>query len=104
MSIDAPEPSPQVKVADIETPPGGGGLFAGPMLPAIAARIGVRLLRRPLRVGRWVLAARRRDVADVLRRDLDFQIAPVNASRMEAVDGPFILARDGRSATARSRC
>ncbi len=41
-----------------------------------------------------MLAARHRDVSEVLRRDLDFRIAPVNAARIEAVNGPFVLGMD----------
>ena len=41
-----------------------------------------------------VLATRHEDVMEVLKRDLDFLIAPVNAERMEQVNGPFILGMD----------
>jgi cytochrome P450 len=78
----------------ILTPPSGGSLLFSPTLTGIAAWIGVRLLCRPLRFGKYVIAARHRDVDEVLRRDLDFRIAPVNAARMDAVNGPFILGMD----------
>ena len=83
-----------VRLADIETPSGGGGLLLGPTLPGLAARIGARALNKPLRLGDRVIVARHRDVAEVLRRDLDFRIAPVNAARIDAVNDPFILGMD----------
>jgi cytochrome P450 len=78
----------------ILTPPSGGSLLFSPTLTGIAAWIGVRVLCKPLRIGKYVIAARYRDVDEVLRRDLDFRIAPVNAAKMEAVNGPFILGMD----------
>ena len=92
-----------VAFKDIETPAGGGGLLAGPTLPGLAAAIGVRLLKRPVRFGKIVIAARHSQVSEVLRRDLDFRIAPVNAGRIQAVNGPFVLGmdRDDRLITER---
>ncbi len=78
----------------IRTPAGGGGPLLGPTLPGIAAWLGVRLLKKPLKLGGVVIAASHRDVSEVLRRDLDFRIAPVNAGRIEAVNGPFVLGMD----------
>jgi cytochrome P450 len=65
-----------------------------PFLPGLAARLGARLLDKPLKVGSTVIAVRHRDVTEVLRRDLDFRIAPVNAGRIDEVNGPFILGMD----------
>jgi cytochrome P450 len=78
----------------IRTPRGGGGLLKGPGLPGLAARLGAGLLGKPLRLGGTVIAARHRDVSEVLRRDLDFLIAPVNAARIDAVNGAFVLGMD----------
>lgn len=39
-------------------------------------------------VNRW------NDVEEVLRRDLDFQIAPINGARIDEVNGPFVLGLD----------
>jgi cytochrome P450 len=47
-----------------------------------------------LRVGRLVVVSRHDDVVEVLARDGDFTIAPVNAARMERWSGPFILGMD----------
>jgi cytochrome P450 len=33
-------------------------------------------------------------VEDILRRDLDFQIAPINGGRIDEVNGPFVLGLD----------
>lgn len=74
-----------------------GRLLSGPRLPAAAAQWGARAAARrgkPWRVGTTVIAARHCDVRELLSRDLDFRIAPVNANRMEEVNGPFILGMD----------
>ena len=42
--------------------------------------------------------ARHADVVEVLHRDLDFRIAPVNETRIDEVNGPFVLGMD-RGAT-----
>lgn len=79
---------------EIRTPLGGGGVLANARIPAIAAWVGVRILNKPLRIGKTVIAARHRDVSQVLARDLDFRIAPVNGACIEAVNGPFVLGMD----------
>ena len=90
---------------EIATPPGSNGLFAsllaGPTLPALAARLGAELAawwRDPIRFGDIVIVARHANVMEVLHRDLDFLIAPVNEKRIVEVNGPFVLGMD-RSAT-----
>lgn len=89
---------------DVATPPGSGGLFAlllqGPTLPALAARLGAKLAAwcDPIRFGEFVIVARHEHVLEVLHRDLDFLIAPVNEKRIVEVNGPFVLGMD-RSAT-----
>ncbi len=90
-------------LASIAVPPGGGGPLLGPGLPGLAARLGARFLSRPLRLGANVVAVRHRDVSEVLRRDLDFLIAPVNASRIDEVNGPFILGMDRGDALTTER-
>jgi cytochrome P450 len=45
--------------------------------------------------GKQAFVPRYDDVQDVLRRDGDFRIAPINAKRIEGVMGPFILGMDG---------
>ena len=90
---------------DIATPPGSNGLFAsllaGPTLPALAARLGAKFAAwwcDPIRFGDIVIVARHANVVELLHRDLDFLIAPVNEKRIVEVNGPFILGMD-RSAT-----
>lgn len=89
---------------DVATPPGSGGLFAlllrSPTLPALAARLGAKLATwcDPIRFGDFVFVARHEHVLEVLHRDLDFLIAPINQKRIVEVNGPFVLGMD-RSAT-----
>jgi cytochrome P450 len=89
-ALNAPGAPPR----SIVTPAGGGGVLAEPGLPGLAARLGARFLSEPVSIGGIVLAPRHRDVAEALRRDLDFVIAPVNAARIDEVNGPFILGMD----------
>jgi cytochrome P450 len=72
-------------------------LTAAPVL-RIAARLAARLAPRRIDVRGTVAVFRWHDVADVLDRDADFRIAPVNAARIEAVSGPFILGMDRSAA------
>ena len=90
---------------DIATPPGSNGLLAsllaGPTVPALAARLGAKIAAwwcDPIRFGDIVIVARHANVMEVLHRDLDFLIAPVNEKRIVEVNGPFVLGMD-RSAT-----
>lgn len=66
-------------------------------MPGFAARLGAKLAARkgkPWRVGTTVIAARHADVRELLSRDLEFLIAPVNAGRIDEVNGPFVLGMD----------
>lgn len=90
---------------DIATPLSSSGFFgsllSGPALPALAARLGAKLARwlgDPIRFGQTVIVARHATVLEVLHRDLDFLIAPINEQRIVEVNGPFVLGMD-RSAT-----
>lgn len=95
----------------IRTPPRGFSLLApllsGRTLPAFLARLGLRLAvgrGGPLTLGGNVLVVRHADVTEMLRRDLDFIIAPINADRIKAVNGgPFILGMDRSLALIRER-
>ncbi len=81
----------------IATPRSRATIGTGRAVPAFLAWIGARLAAfwaKPFKVGSTVVAARHEDVQAVLARDLDFLIAPVNASRIEAVNGPFVLGMD----------
>jgi cytochrome P450 len=84
-----------------------GLLVGGRVLPDFAARIGIRLARgygKPFRFLKWVIAARHAQAADVLARDLEFGIAPINAAKIDEVNaGPFILGMDRSEALERER-
>jgi cytochrome P450 len=106
--MNAPKPAP---VSDVATPAGNGGflvgLSSGQKVPALAARIGASIgsfLGRPIRIGNKVIAARHADVLDLLARDLDFRIAPVNETKIDAVNGgPFVLGMDRGDRLVRER-
>src|SRR5262245_60972976 len=96
---------PAETAALIATPRGTNGLASlllrSQWLLALSARLGAWLASikgAPFSFGSNVIAARHADVTEILARDLDFLIAPVNASRIEAVNGPFVLGMD-RGAT-----
>ncbi|HEX8216596.1 MAG TPA: cytochrome P450, partial [Allosphingosinicella sp.] len=79
-------------------------LIRGMWFPAVAARIGTRLARKPLRVGKRVVAARHDHVRELLCRDLDFGIAEVNAVKIGEVNqGPFVLGMDRSAALETER-
>jgi cytochrome P450 len=89
----------------IATPAGSNGFLAsvlsGPIVPALAARVGAWLAARwgkPIRLGGKVVVARHADVVEVFQRDLEFRIAPINEARIVEVNGPFVLGMD-RGAT-----
>jgi cytochrome P450 len=82
---------------DVAIPPSAGSAFLEQYWPALAARFGAALAASfagPLRLGTKVIVARHRDVKEVLSRDLEFRIGPINAERIDAVNGPFILGLD----------
>lgn len=89
-------------LASVHTPPRGfaplASLLTGRAVPSMLARLGIRWARRrakPVKLGGVVLAVRHADVKEMLGRDLDFIIAPVNESRIDAVNGGrFILGMD----------
>jgi cytochrome P450 len=92
----------------IVTPKGRAGLAAriarGPLIPGLAARIAARALAKPLRLGSTVLAAKHAQVRELLCRDLDFVIAPVNEAKIREVnDGAFILGMDRSERLERER-
>ena len=45
-------------------------------------------------LGKTAIIIRFNDVIEVLQRDTDFTIAPINASKIDQIDGPFILGMD----------
>jgi cytochrome P450 len=92
---------PIVSSSDIATPqtkPSGlSGFLGNPSVLALAARafaIFSRWWQKPLRIGDKVIVGRHCDAVDVLSRDLEFRIGPINAEKIGAVNGPFILGMD----------
>jgi cytochrome P450 len=69
-------------------------VFDTARLLCFLARFAARNLPPTVRFRNYLLVSRWADVADVLARDGDFRIAPVNAERIEGVMGPFILGMD----------
>ncbi len=104
-------PSPSATdIPDIATPPGAAGLLdvllQSRRLLALSARFGAWLAAkwgRPFKIGPFVIAARHADVREMLARDLDFRIAPINQARIEAVNGPFVLGMDRGATLAAER-
>jgi cytochrome P450 len=78
----------------ITTPTGPGNVLTERFWPGLAASLAARVSPKPFRFGKTVIVSRHRDVVEVLRRDLDFRIAPINAARIDEVNGPFILGMD----------
>lgn len=68
-------------------------LATNPSFLGLAARIALRCVPA-LTFGNTAVFSRWNDVRDILRRDMDFLIAPVNQERIERVNGPFILGMD----------
>jgi cytochrome P450 len=92
---------PDAKLSDIATPPthasGIAAFLARPEVLAFAARAFAfysSWSQKPLRIGNKVIVGRHADAIEVLSRDLEFRIGPVNAARIDAVNGPFILGMD----------
>jgi cytochrome P450 len=82
---------------DIATPRSKPSLLSQPFLPTLAARVGAWLAARfgcVPRFGSTVVVIRHADVLEVLHRDLDFRIGPINAGRIAEVNGPFVLGMD----------
>jgi cytochrome P450 len=99
-----------IMVTDISTPPtelgGLASFLARPDVQALAARFFAALSRwlgGPIRIGDKVFVGRHTDAVDVLSRDLEFRIGPVNAAKIEAVNGPFILGMDRGGTLVRER-
>jgi len=88
-------PAEAVSLEDIRTPAVKPSLLNNRTLQELAARLGVRLLGRPFKVGNIVVVAQHAHVTEALKRDLDFLIAPINAKRINEVNGgPFVLGMD----------
>src|SRR5689334_1383394 len=85
---------------------GLGGVVVSRRLPYLFARAALmagRSLGRPFRLGPIVVAARYRDVAEALARDLDFNVQPINASGFDQIGYHFILGMDRSAELVRER-
>ncbi len=94
----------------IATPRGGDGALSALLRSRGFLSFGAQLAwwltslaGGPLRFGSNVVAVRHGDVSAVLARDLDFLIAPINAARIEAVNGAFVLGTDRGATLAKER-
>jgi len=86
---------------DIATPIGPATgvtrLFSFRTLPLLAARLGVAVARawgKPFRLGNVVVAATHGEVCEVMGRDLDFVLRPVDGPRFDQIGYHFILGMD----------
>ena len=107
--MGGPEPN-RTDTAGIATPRGRDGVFGALLKSQGFLSFGAKfawwltsLTGDPLRVGSFVLVVSHPHVSDVLARDLDFLIAPINAARIDAVNGPFVLGMDRGVVLARER-
>jgi cytochrome P450 len=78
-------------------------VFDTARLICFGARFAARYLPPTISFRNYKVVFRWADVADVLARDGDFRIAPINAARIEAVSGPFILGMDRSEALFEQR-
>lgn len=62
-----------------------------------------RWMGKPLRLGSAIFVARHEDVIEVLSRDLDFRIQPVDGPRFDQIGFHFILGMDRSAELARER-
>ena len=97
----SPAPAEPDQGADFATPAGGGGAIAlllkARLLAWWAARVLAWLGRRighPLTLKGTVLVIRHADAREVLARDLDFHVGPVNGPRMDGIGFHFVLGMD----------
>jgi cytochrome P450 len=92
--------------SDIASPRVAPPLIQKPWLLAFAARLFAwfsRWWQKPLRLFDLVIVGRHADAVDVLSRDLEFRIGPINAAKIDAVNGPFILGLDRGAILVRER-
>jgi cytochrome P450 len=70
-----------------------GALLFGPKVQLAAARLVLRVAPRVV-LGRLAVFSRWADVQEILSRDLDFLIEPINKTRIDELNGPFVLGMD----------
>jgi len=92
-TYDAARPQPQGAMPAR----GSGRPLSSLLLAAWPQRLAARAAAaygHIIRVKQFAIASRWDDVEDILRRDLDFLIAPINGARIDEVNGPFVLGLD----------
>jgi cytochrome P450 len=99
---DAARPVPQPPLRARRNPFSVSALLGRPAVLRAAGRV-LRSLAPRLRVGKTLVVSRWADVCEILDRDTDFRIAPINAARINAVSGPFILGMDRSDELTRQR-
>ncbi len=77
-------------------------LFFSPALVRRAAQVLLRFAPR-MAIGNRLIVSSWQDVTDVLSRDNEFLIAPVNGARIDSVGGPFMLGMDRSPALIEQR-
>src|ERR1700691_5131859 len=100
------ESAATVTANQLATPRSSSSAFSSWWLQEGAARLGARIAARwdaPIRIGTRVIVARHAHIMEALSRDLDFTIAPINATRIDEVNGPFVLGMDRNAALAAER-
>jgi cytochrome P450 len=90
-SVARPTPQPLLRAQS--NPFSFTALLTGPWTLR-AGGWALRTFAPRLRLGSNFIVSRWADVAEVLDRDTDFLIAPINAARITAVSGPFMLGMD----------
>jgi cytochrome P450 len=91
---------------DIATPRVAPSFLSKPEVFEFAARAFAwfsNWSEKPLRIGTKVFVGRHVDAVEVLSRDLEFLIGPINAEKIDAVNGPFILGLDRGAKLVRER-
>jgi len=92
--------------SQLATPRSSSSVFSSWWLQEGAARLGARVAAHwdaPIRIGTKVIVARHAHIVEALSRDLEFTIAPINATRIEEVNGPFVLGMDRDAVLAAER-
>ena len=92
--------------SQLATPRSSSSVLSSWWLQEGAARLGACVAARwdaPVRIGTKVIVARHAHIVEALSRDLEFTIAPVNATRIDEVNGPFVLGMDRDAVLAAER-
>jgi cytochrome P450 len=86
-------PAPQPRLRAAKEGPSLRERLVSPAVLRLLARLLVKRAPR-ISLGRTLILSRWKDVTEVLDRDNEYLIEPINKRRIEAVSGPFILGMD----------